>query len=114
MLKTNSKKAAENLRAYILNRFTPEGYTDNPPQDWQGVSAFILNTFRNENITCRKTSAIIATTSLPPSRTGAQGFPECLILVIITTAQPLTISAQSLKRRTKKKHDTPKNKPRKC
>ena len=48
MLKTNSKKAAENIRAYIMNGFTPEGYTDNPPQEWQEIAAFILDTFRNE------------------------------------------------------------------
>ena len=49
MLKTNSKKARENVRAYILNNFTPEGYTENPPQDFPGVTAFILDTFRSEN-----------------------------------------------------------------
>lgn len=48
MLKTNSKKARENVRAYILNNFTPEGYTENPPQDFPGVTAFILDTFRSE------------------------------------------------------------------
>ena len=48
MLKTNSKKAAENIRVYIMNGFTPEGYTDNPPQEWQEIAAFILDTFRNE------------------------------------------------------------------
>ena len=48
MLKTNSKKAAENIRAYIMNGFTPEGYTDNPPQEWHEVAAFILDTFRIE------------------------------------------------------------------
>lgn len=48
MLKTNSKKARENVRAYILNNFTPEGYTENPPQDFPGVAAFILDTFRSE------------------------------------------------------------------
>lgn len=48
MLKTNSKKAAENIREYITDGFTPEGYTDNPPQEWHEVAAFILNTFRNE------------------------------------------------------------------
>ena len=34
MLKTNSKKARENIRGYILNNFTPENYTENPPQVW--------------------------------------------------------------------------------
>lgn len=48
MLKTNSKKARENIRNYIIEGFTPEGYTDNPPQDWQGIAAFILGTFRSE------------------------------------------------------------------
>lgn len=48
MLKTNSKKARENVRAYILNNFTPENYTNNPPQDFPGVAAFILDTFRSE------------------------------------------------------------------
>ena len=28
MLKTNSKKAAENIRAYIVGGFSPEGYTE--------------------------------------------------------------------------------------
>lgn len=48
MLRTNSKKARENVRAYIMEHFTPENYTDNPPQDWPGVAAFILDTFRSE------------------------------------------------------------------
>ena len=48
MLKTNSKKAAENIRAYIMNGFTPEGYTDNPPQEWHEIAAFILDTFKSE------------------------------------------------------------------
>lgn len=48
MLKTNSKKAAENIRAYIVNNFTPEGYTDNPPKDFSKIAAFILDTFRRE------------------------------------------------------------------
>lgn len=48
MLKTNSKKARENVRAYILNNFTPEGYTDNPPQEFPEMAAFILDTFRSE------------------------------------------------------------------
>ena len=48
MLRTNSKKAAENIRVYIMDNFTPEGYTDNPPQDWPEIAAFILDTFRSE------------------------------------------------------------------
>ena len=48
MLRTNSKKAAENIRAYIVDGFPPEGYTDNPPQEFPKIAAFILDTFRSE------------------------------------------------------------------
>ena len=48
MLRTNTKKAIENIRAYIMDSFTPEGYTDNPPEDFSGVAAFILGAFRAE------------------------------------------------------------------
>lgn len=48
MLRSNSKKAVENIRAYIVDGFTPEGYTDNPPQEFFEIAAFILDTFRNE------------------------------------------------------------------
>ena len=52
MLRTNSKKAAENIRAYIVDNFTPENYTDTPPQDWPNIAAFILDTFRSEKYSC--------------------------------------------------------------
>ena len=52
MLKTNTKKAAENIRAYIVDNFTPENYTDNPPQEWPEIAAFILATFRSEKYWC--------------------------------------------------------------
>ena len=52
MLKTNSKQAAENIRAYIVDNFTQEGYTDNPPQEFQEIAAFILSTFRGEKYWC--------------------------------------------------------------
>lgn len=48
MLKTNNKKARENIRNYIIAGFTPEGYTDNPPQEFPEIARFILATFRNE------------------------------------------------------------------
>lgn len=48
MLRTNSKKAAENIRAYIVDGFTPENYTDNPPQEFPKIAAFILDAFRSE------------------------------------------------------------------
>lgn len=48
MLRTNSKKATENIRVYIMGNFTPEGYTDNPPQEFPKIAAFILDIFRSE------------------------------------------------------------------
>lgn len=48
MLRT--KKANENIRAYIMDNFTPENYTDNPPKDFPRVAAFILDTFRKEKM----------------------------------------------------------------
>ena len=50
MLRTNSKKANENIRAYIMDNFTPENYTDNPPKDFPGAAAFILAVFRKEKM----------------------------------------------------------------
>ena len=48
MLKTNSKKAKENIKQYIIDNFTPENYTDTPPEDFDGIAIFILETFREE------------------------------------------------------------------
>lgn len=48
MLKTNSKKAALNIQHYIMEGFTPEGYTDQAPETWPEIAAFILDTFRSE------------------------------------------------------------------
>ena len=48
MLRT--KKAIRNIRAYIMNNFTPENYTEDPPKDFPEVAAFILDTFRKEKM----------------------------------------------------------------
>lgn len=65
MLKTNSKKAAENIRAYIMNGFTPENYTDNPPREFPEIARFILATFKSEKYsTPPKTRATIEMTNL--------------------------------------------------
>lgn len=47
-MKTNNKKARENICNYIIANFTPEDYTDNPPQEFPEIARFILSTFRNE------------------------------------------------------------------
>ena len=48
MLRTNSKKAKENIRNYIINNFSPENHTDTPPTEWHEIAVFIFDTFRNE------------------------------------------------------------------
>lgn len=48
MLKTNSAKAKENIKKYIMEGFTPEGYTETPPETWTETAAFIMGCFRSE------------------------------------------------------------------
>lgn len=49
MLKTNSKKARENIRAYIIVNFDPTNYDlTKAPESWPEIAAFILETFRSE------------------------------------------------------------------
>ncbi len=50
MLKTNSKKAAENIRGCIMENFRPEGFTEKEYTDFPEVAAFILKTFRTEKL----------------------------------------------------------------
>ena len=48
MLRTNTKKARENIREYIINHFDASNHTDDPPKTWPEIAAFILETFANE------------------------------------------------------------------
>lgn len=49
MLKTNSKKARENVRAYIINHFCPDGYDfRGDSSDWETVARFIMEQFERE------------------------------------------------------------------
>lgn len=48
MLRTNAKKARENIRRYIMDNFTPESYTETPPESWPEIARFILETFADE------------------------------------------------------------------
>jgi hypothetical protein len=54
MLKTNSKKARENIQLYIIENFTPESYTDENIQGFESISTFILKTFRSEKYSCKE------------------------------------------------------------
>lgn len=48
MLRTNSKKAIENVRAYIINGFNGENYEIETPDTFKGVAKIIYNTFADE------------------------------------------------------------------
>lgn len=54
MLKTNSKKARENIQQYIVEHFSPESYTDEDITGFENIAAFILNTFRSEKYSCKE------------------------------------------------------------
>lgn len=51
MLKSNSKKARENVKNYILDNFTPESYTNEPPTKARDIMQFIYNCFVSEKFT---------------------------------------------------------------
>lgn len=46
MLKTNSKKARENVRAYVLENVTVENYDLPDPGTFEEAAAIIMDTFR--------------------------------------------------------------------
>ena len=52
-LKTNSKKARENIQKYIMNNFTGENYGIKTPKTFQETSEVILKVFRNEKLDAR-------------------------------------------------------------
>lgn len=54
MLKTNSKKAVENIRAYIMKNFDPTSYTDTPPTTFPEICRFILKTYEEEKYYSRE------------------------------------------------------------
>ena len=54
MLKTNSKKARENIKNYIVDNFDGTNYTDTPPQEWHEIAIFIYECFRSEKWNCKQ------------------------------------------------------------
>lgn len=54
MLKTNSKKARENIQQYIINNFTPENYTDEEIEGFENIAKFIIDTFRSEKYSTKE------------------------------------------------------------
>ena len=78
MLRTNSKKAAENIRAYIVSNFTPENYTENPPQSFPEIAAFILGTFRSGKYHLPEDRRYYRGCELPAFRDWCAGLPSVL------------------------------------
>lgn len=48
MIRTNSKKARENIRKYIIDNYSPESYGLPETADFKTAAANILETFRAE------------------------------------------------------------------
>lgn len=48
MLKSNSKKAKENIRAYIRAGFTGDNYGIEAPEKFEDLARIIMDTFREE------------------------------------------------------------------
>lgn len=78
MLKTNSKKTAENVRLYIVRSFTPENYTDTPPKEWHEIAAFILDTFRKEKYNCVEDYRYYHNSEIAAFLDWAAGLPSLL------------------------------------
>ena len=50
MLRSNSKKALENIRAYILDHFNGDNYGIETPDNWKEASKIIWDTFSAEKL----------------------------------------------------------------
>lgn len=61
MLKTNSKKARENIRSYITGNFTPDNYGRDAAEfeTFGAVAAFILKIFRSEKRYARGPECVV-------------------------------------------------------
>ena len=78
MLKTNSKKTTENIINYIIDNFTPENYTNTPPEEWHEIATFIINTFRNEKYHLINDFKYYKNNELAAFIDWAQGLPSVL------------------------------------
>lgn len=79
MLRTNSKKACENIKAYIMDNFSATGYAgyddfpDTEPETWPEITAFIWKAFNSE-----KPSAWNRMPDEQRFRDWTQGLPSAL------------------------------------
>lgn len=78
MLKTNSKKTKENIKKYIIDNFTPEGYTDTPPDQWPEIATFIIDTFRSNKYSAVEDYRYYNNNEYAAFIDWAQGLPSVL------------------------------------
>ena len=78
MLKTNSKKARENIQQYIIDNFTPENYTNEKIEGFENIAAFILKTFRSEKYSLIEDRKYYNNQEALAFRDWAQGLPSVL------------------------------------
>ena len=78
MLKTNSKKAKENIKQYIIDHFTPEGYTDAAPEEWPEIAIFIIDIFRSEKYSRPEDHRYYNNNELAAFMDWAAGLPSLL------------------------------------
>jgi hypothetical protein len=78
MLKTNSKKAKENIRQYIIDGFTPENYTDEEITGFNNISKYILKTFRNEKYSTKEDFNYYHNNELTAFFDWCQGLPSLI------------------------------------
>lgn len=78
MLKTNSKKAKENLQKYIIENFNGDSYTETPPESWHEIAQFILDAFRSEKYNCAADYRYYKNNELTAFIDWAQGLPSVL------------------------------------
>lgn len=78
MLKTNSKKARENIQQYIIDKFTPENYTDETIEGFENIAKFIINTFRSEKYSTKEDYKYYNGCEPLAFRDWCQGLPSVL------------------------------------
>jgi hypothetical protein len=78
MLKTNSKKAIENIRAYIMENFDGENYGIEKPETFKETAKVILDTFRAEHFNSENIKRYYHYNEQASFTAWAQGLPSIL------------------------------------
>lgn len=54
MLRTNTKEVKAKIQKYIIEKFFPDDYTSNPPQEFGEIAKFIFQKFRSEKYSLKE------------------------------------------------------------